>query len=316
MAATVTVRWMADGALRTGGIDDIATARAAGTVWVDVVEPDEPALKALGTTFGLHPLAIEDCLHFPQRPKVDSYDTGPFIVWVTPHDVVVDGLNLAELDVFLGKDFLVTSHWEEIAAVTEVAKEADCVLPRGPAWLLHAILDRSVDAIFPLVDRVGDDLDTLEDELLQSPDSHELQRLYAAKRLLIQLHKVLGPERDALRALAREEAYVSQDAYLYFQDVGDHLARVSDTVDTYRDVASGVMDIYLSSVSNRLNVVMKKLTVVATIFMPGTLIVGFYGMNFREFPELAWPLGSFYALALSVVVTGGMLIWFKRSKWW
>jgi magnesium transporter len=317
MAPGVDVRWLSGGVMKTGALSDLSAARTSGMAWVDVSDPDEPTLKALADEFGLHPLAIEDCLHFPQRPKLDSYDTGPFIVWVIPSELPDGRFGRTEVDIFLGEDYLITSHRGSVPVLEQVARDGAAMLKRGADWTLHAILDRAVDRVFPMLDSISDALDRLEGDLLDDVDRESLHRLYHVKRRLVALHKTIGPERDVLRMMSRQQSYVRQEAYLYFQDVGDHLARVQDSVDTYRDVASGAMDIYLSAVSNRLNIVMKKLTVVATIFMPGTLIVGWYGMNV-QMAEGSWPYpwGPFTAALLIVGVTGGMLVWFKRSRWW
>jgi magnesium transporter len=319
VAARVIVRWVENDQLRVGSIADLADAKAgAGAVWVDVSEPDEDSLKALAAHYPLHPLALEDTVHFPQRPKLDTYAENLFMVWVSPQLGDGQALVLSEIDVFLGTDYLITSHRNHIKAIDEVADDACGVVARGAAWTLHSILDRSVDRMFPVVDMVGEELDRIENELLAKVKDEQLQQLYQVKRVMLSLHKVVGPERDVLRAMARHDELVSQEAYLYFQDVGDHVARISDAIDTYRDVASSVMDIYLSAISNRLNVVMKQLTVVATIFMPLTLISGVYGMNLTKTmwpaPEWAW---SFPAVIASfVVITIGMLFVFKRRGWW
>ena len=319
MAATVIVRWVDSDAVHTGGLDSIAEARASGgAMWVDVSEPDKATIAALGESFSLHPLALEDVLHFPQRPKVDTYPHNLFIVWLVPNVSESKVLKADEVDIFLGRDYLITSHRNHVKAIADVAADACGAVSRGAEWTLHAILDRSVDEMFPIADMVGEELDRIENELLAKVRESQLQELYRAKRVLLGLHKVIGPERDVLRALARHDEFVSQEAYLYFQDVGDHVARVSDAIDTYRDVSSSAMDIYLSAVSNRLNVVMKQLTVVATIFMPLTLITGIYGMNLTKnmwpSPDLPW---SFAAVIGSfVVITLSMLIVFKRRGWW
>jgi magnesium transporter len=319
VAATVIVRWVVDDAVKSGGLDALAEARASsGAVWVDVSEPDKEAIAALGAHFTLHPLATEDVLHFPQRPKIDSYPDNIFIAWVVPQLTSRKVVRGDEVDIFLGKDYLITSHRNHVQAVVDVAADACGVLARGAEWTLHSILDRSVDQMFPIADEVGEELDRIEDALLDKVQESQLQELYKAKRVLLGVHKIIGPERDVLRALARHDEFVSQEAYLYFQDVGDHVARISDTIDTYRDVASSAMDIYLSAVSNRLNVVMKQLTVVATIFMPLTLITGIYGMNLTTnmwpSPDFPW---SFAAVIGSfVVITLSMLVVFKRRGWW
>lgn len=319
MAATVTVRWIVGDALKAGGLAEVGEARAAaGPLWVDVFEPDEETISALARIFPLHELAVEDALHFPQRPKVDTYSENLFIVWVAPQLGADGRLQSNEVDIFLGTDYLITSHREQIGAIKDVAADACDVLARGAEWTLHSILDQSVDEMFPVVDMVEDELDRIENDVLARVRETQLRDLYAVKRLMLDLHKIIGPERDVLRALARHDEFVSKEAYLFFQDVGDHVARVSDAVDTYRDVASSVMDIYLSAISNRLNVVMKQLTVVATIFMPLTLISGIYGMNITKnmWPsiESAWSfpavIGSF------VVIVAAMLYAFKRRGWW
>lgn len=316
MAARIVVRWVAGDGVHVGEMADLATARATGAVWVDVAEADKAALDALATAFGLHPLAIEDCLHFPQRPKLQRFDAGPFLIWLVPKTLTDGRFDLMELDVFLGEDYVLTSHRDPSDAVDIVAADAECHLRKGPEWVLHAVLDHSVDAVFPVMDDVGDELDGLEDALVEKAQPVTLQRLHQAKRRLRALHKVVGPERDALRALEREQDFVSEEAYRYITDIGDHLARAEDSIDTYRDVAASAMDIYLSAVSNNMNEVVKRLTVVATIFMPGTLIAGIYGMNFHFIPELAWPFGYAYAIGAMVVITVAMLVGFKRSGWW
>ncbi len=320
MSATVTVRWVVDDATKTGMLADLKQARAAGTaVWVDVLEPDADTLELLQKEFGLHPLAVEDVQHAPQRPKIDAYADNVFVVWIAPRlSAAQREMATTEIDVFLGTNYLITAHQDRVPAIDDVADDACGVLDRGAEWALHAILDRSVDAMFPVIDMVGEELDRIENELLEKVQDGQLKELYTVKRTMLELHKVIGPERDLLRSMARHDEFVSQEAYLYLQDVGDHVARVADAIDTYRDVASSVMDIYLSAISNRLNVVMKQLTVVATIFMPLTLITGIYGMNLTKamWPSPDWFWSFPIVIAACVVITGAMLYVFKRRQWW
>lgn len=313
--AEVQVRWLEGDRLRTGGLDDLAAA-AATTSWIDVHNADEDTLAIIARHLPMHPLAIEDCLHFPQRPKLDVYPDTTFLIWIVPELPDGAGIVPRELDVFLGREHLITVHREPFAAIEKVAHSAREFLSRGVEWTLHGILDLTVDGMFPLVDALADELEELEDLMLEDARPEHLERLYGAKRALVQLHKVVGPERDGVRGLARLEAFVAPEAYMYFQDIGDHLARVADSVDTYREVASGTMDIYLSSVSNRMNLIMKQLTVIATIFMPLTLISGIYGMNFHYMPELEWRFGYFGILGFMALIVLWMLWFFKRRKWW
>jgi magnesium transporter len=319
LAATVTVRWMDGADLREGALDDLAKTRKAGsTVWIDVLAPDEASLEVLRKAFGLHPVAIEDALHFPQRPKLESYDEAAFLVWQFPRHGDHRAVAMIELDVFLGDHFLITSHRDDLPVIAEVCGEAAKAMSKGADWTLHVLLDRGVDDLFPMIDKLSERLDHVEDAMLGDPAESDLHDLYGIKRALMTLYRVVGMERDVLRGMARRQEFVSQDAYLYFQDVGDHLARAVDTLDTYRDVASGTMDLYLSAVSNRLNVVMKRLTLVATIFMPLSFITGIYGMNLvlGMWPssEARWAFPT--VMLAMLVITAGMLWYSRRRRWW
>ncbi|MDO8963790.1 MAG: magnesium/cobalt transporter CorA [Coriobacteriia bacterium] len=319
MPATVTVRWVEGGTLHVGDAADIAAARdARHALWIDVLDPDEAALAPLGAAFGLHPLALEDCLHFPQRVKIDLYPEAAFLVWIFPRHGEGSLVSVTELDIFLGDGFLITSHRDRIKVIDDLITDAARALSRGPDWVLHSLLDRGVDELFPIVDHLADQLDQLEDVLLDDPVEEDLQRLYALKRALIAVYRIVGGERDVLRSMARRQEFVSQDAYLYFQDVGDHLARAVDAIDTYRDVASSAMDLYLSAVNNRLSDVMKRLTIVATLFMPLTLISGIYGMNVTAgmWPPVTDTWSFPVVIVTMVVIATGMLIYFKRRRWW
>lgn len=316
--AHVTARWLVEGSLRTGGIEDIAEGRESGCIWVDVCEPDEATLQRLAVPFGLHPLAIEDCLHFPQRPKIDNYDDWVFLIWLSPYQPDGDDVPTHELDVFLGRDFLMTTHRDPLPAVDDVAARADEIMALGVDFTLHALVDRLVDAHLEVVDGVSDELEEIEDVLLANPTPDKLESLYGIRRRLVKLHRIVGPERDIIRALARERELVDEEAYRYMQDVGDHLARVEDSIETAREVAAAAMDIYLSSQSNRMNEIMKVLTIFATIFMPLTLISGIYGMNVVTgmWPPVLAPW-SFWAINASMVVIAAFMVWFfRRRKWW
>jgi len=315
MSALITARWIAEGVLRSDGLDSVP-ADVRAPVWIDICDPDEAALEAVSARFPLPPLAVEDCLHYPQRPKLDAYHDITFLIWLLPQ--MIDGSRIVshELDVFLGEEHLVTVHRADVPALDRIMEHADTYLGRGAEWTLHAILDSAVDEVFPVVEVLSDELEQLEDLMLTEARGEHLQRLYAAKRALVALHKIVSPERDTVRGLARLEAFVEPDAYMYFQDVGDHLARLGDQIDTYREVASGTMDIYLSVQSNRMNLIMKQLTVVATIFMPLTLISGIYGMNFQHMPELGWRYGYYGVWVVMALIAIGMFTYFRRKDWW
>jgi len=317
-AAQVTVRWLAEGHMRSGALSDLDEARASGLVWVDVQGVEERVLQDLATRFNLHPLAIEDTLHFPQRPKIDEYESTWFVVWVTPVFEDHTGLRMAELDAFLGSGFVVTVHDEPLKAVDQTVAEGAGVFQRGVAGLFHEIVDRLVDSSMPLVDDIADRLEDIEDIMLGNPRQEDIHRLYLLRRQLVVLHRVIGPERDVIRSLVRARDIVDDEAYRYLQDVGDHLARVEDSIETAREVAAAIMDIYLSSVNNRMNAIMKQLTVVATIFMPLTLISGIYGMNvvLGMWPPVreAWSFAAVVGSMLAIAIT--MAAYFRRKNWW
>jgi len=314
----VMVRWHADGSMRECPLDDIALARGAPWRWVDVVAGDDSTFATLAEEFSLHPLLVEDSLHEQRRPKLDSYPDGAFLAWLTPEHIEGDGIVVSELDVFIGSDYLITSHLGQSSAIAQAVGDARRAFKLGPDWLLHSIIDRLVDSVLPIVDSLGDSLDDIEDALLGAPRPEDLKRLYSVRRQLVHLHRIVAPERDTLRGLARERNFVGEEAYRYFQDVADHLARVEDSIETYRDVAAAAMDIYLSAQNNRMNEIMKQLTVVATIFMPLTLISGIYGMNVIRG---MWPpvqaVWSFSAVVIAMAaIAAAMSAYFRRKNWW
>ena len=201
--AQVSVRWLVDGQMQAGGIADLDEARQHGLVWVDVQGVDEVTLQEIARRFDLHPLAIEDILHFPQRPKINEYASSWFLVWLTPVKEDNDGVHMAEVDVFIGRGFLITVHADELWAIDNTVAEGMHVLERGEAGLFYEIVDRLVDSVMPLVDDIADRLEDIEDIMLDNPRKEDVERLYTLRRELVALHRVIGPERDVLRALVR-----------------------------------------------------------------------------------------------------------------
>jgi len=318
MSDGVTIRILDATGLRVLGSEGLEAQRDAVCTWVDIADPDEAVLEVVGRHFGLHPLALEDCLHEPQRPKIEVFDGHVFLIWTAPGPRAGDA-NLVEMDAFLGNDWLVTIHRGGIGALEYATGEAAALMAGGPDRVLHAVLDHLVDGVFSAIDDIGESLERLEDELLRAEEGvspADLRQIHLMRRQILDLHRIIAPERDIVRALLRERDLVSPDAFRYFSDVGDHLARVEDALDSLRTVATDLTDIHLSAVANRTNEIMKRLTVVATIFMPLTLITGIYGMNFRTFPELEWSLGYPAVLAFMVAVTVSMLFYFRRRGWW
>jgi magnesium transporter len=266
-------------------------------------------------------LAVEESKSRFHAPKLFFYDHHLFIVW----NAIVDRpgtskLELAELDVFLGPGYLITVHHQPLGFLDfqrELVLKDPKLISEGADWLLYSLLDSVVDEIFPLLDRLSDEIDRLENEIFEKSSQEQIRKLFVLKRQLLTLRKVVTPEREVVNLLTRHGSkLIRAETYIYYQDIYDHLIRIVDLIDTDRDVISGAMDIYLSAVSNRMNEVMKKLTVVATIFMPLTFIVGVYGMNFRYMPELYQPWGYFAVWAVMVILAVGMLAYFRIKDWW
>lgn len=320
----VSLRWLdAEGGLKseTGvgrGSVDAAFSAGARWVWIDITDPGPDTFEELGARFDFHPLAIEDAQHEQHRAKLDQYPKGLFLTWLTPEHPSGDGITVSELDVFVGADYLVTVHKGANRAIEAVAGDGARALSTGPAWVLHKVIDLLVDSTLPLVDTVGEQLEKIEDAMLENPRQQDLLDLHRVRRQLLRLHRIVAPERDMLRGLARESGVISPEAYTYFQDVGDHIARALDSVETYQDVAASVMDVYLSSQNNRMNEIMKQLTVVATIFMPLSLISGIYGMNviLGMWPPVnaTWSFAA--VIASMVIIAAVMAAYFRRKNWW
>lgn len=285
-------------------------------VWLDVNAPTEDDLTWLARTYNFHPLALEDCRNFEQRAKVDAYDDHLFI----SVDMFVrnESMHVHEMETFLGADYLITIHREKIPALEWM--RARCIADSRtgkyrPDFLFYIIVDHIVDEMFPMLDTFEDDIDTLEDQVLDQATQESLHRIFDLKRQLVDVRKVIGPMRDAMDVLAdtRYEIIDPRTA-IYFRDVYDHLVRIYDLVETSRDLLGNALDAYLSSVSNRMNEVMKRLTLFTTIFMPVSFLVGFGGMNFTGIPFDS-PLALGIMLALIIGFPAAMLIYYRHNNW-
>ncbi len=311
-----------------GGVEELPAARAgdidtlrssAGTlVWVSATAPDAGTVAELGREFALHPLAVEDVHRRQQRPKLDTYETQHMIV---TYEAVADATpGLSEVHVFIGAGWLLSVSWDETPMIDAVregfaagrnAKTADV------GELLYRLLDAAVDSYFPELDRVSDRIDALEERILDGrADPEALGEILRLKRRLLELRRVLAPMRDVANALLRRDLeFVPPAAIPYYQDLYDHLVRVLDQIDVYRELLAAVLDARLTVASNSLNAIMKRLTAFTVVLMVPTLIAGIYGMNFVDMPELGWPLGYPLSLALMVVAAGAAVAWFRRSGW-
>jgi magnesium transporter len=287
--------------------------------WIDVKEQGEAEMKLLGERFRFHPLTLEDCLHFDQRPKVEEYDDYLFIVLHTfacPADTC--DAEAEEVHVFLGSNYLVTVHTSDIGPIDAVWKRAasDASLAtRGADFLLYLVSDAIVDANFPVLDRINEALEGIEDSVLERHDPADLTQIFELKRTLVLMRKVLSPERDVFAVLAkRGDPRISEKTALYIRDVYDHLVRIYESIDTGRDLLGNALDAYLSMASNRTNEIMKRLTLLSAVFLPLTFITGFFGQNFEHLPFHSDAL-MYSMLATCVVIPTAMVVLFKRSGW-
>jgi magnesium transporter len=284
-------------------------------IWIDVDSlGDSKVVEAIGKTFGLHELALEDVLNVHQRAKVEDYGDNLFVVT----HMIFDAVNPAteQLSMFVGKNFVVTfqeSPGDCLDPVRErIAKSKGQIRSLGSDYLMYCIIDASIDSYFPALEHLGESLEELEDEIVGNPKSDSIKRIHEAKRILLGLRRSVWPMRDALNALLRDQqGLISAHTLLYLRDCYDHSVRVLEFLETYREVCSDMMDAYLSSASNRLNEVMKVLTIITTLFVPPTFIVGVYGMNFHgspyNMPELSAYYGYPVVWAVILLVMGCML---------
>ncbi len=282
---------------------------------------DVSMLEKLGDCFGLHRLVMEDIMNTDQRPKIEDYGDYLYIVLKMLSHGKGGEIVTEQISIILGAGF-VLSFQEGIAGdVFDGVRERlrngkGRIRKEGADYLAYTLLDTIVDNYFVVLEKLGDRIESLETELIENPAQKTVQKIYQLKRELIFLHNAVWPLREVVNAFGKRESSLIKDTTApYIRDVYDHVIHVIDSVDIYREMLSGMLDMYLSSVSNRLNQVMKVLTVIATIFMPLTFIVGLYGMNFKHMPELEWRWGYPAVLGLIIVIVIFMLLYFKRKKW-
>lgn len=289
--------------------------------WWDLDAPTEEESECLAGYFNFHPLAIDDCLADIQYPKVDFYDS---YLYLLIHGVDVDrssaeGFVPKELDVFLGQKYLVTFHKKEMRSISQVMRrcnENTPIFEYGIDFVLYTILDILVANYLPVLEEVENELDKTEQELFEDPKSTVLRRILNLKRTFLKLKKTIFPQREVMNHLARNEyQFITRKTQFYFRDVYDMLYRMAEMTESFRDITTAMVETYLSTVSNRMNEVVKALTLITTIFMPLTVITGIYGMNFDNMPELRWKYGYFLVLGVMVVVGGGLFTYFRHRKW-
>lgn len=293
------------------------------SVWIDMQAPSEQDYRLiLESTFHFHPLAIEDAINDIHLPKLDDYGAYVYLVFHTvglgeePMDIDTE-----EVDVFLGPNYLITIHDQQRRSIDRAWNaEYHRVngLARGPAMLLYELLDNQIDSYIPIIDAFEDQLERLGDDIFLSSEGDRvlLNRLLTAKSSSLRLQRILTPQRELLgRLSANEYRSVPAPARIYFRDVYDHLARLANLAESTRDLAGSTIETHLALVNNRMNEVMKLLTMISTIFIPLSFIAGIYGMNFEFMPELSWRWGYPLVWVVFLVIAGAMLLFFRRRKW-
>jgi magnesium transporter len=275
-------------------------------------------IRDVGQAYDLHPLALEDALHVAQRPKVEDYDTHLFAVIRMLH--LGAQVETEQVGIFLTKNAVITIQERPGDCLDPVRqrlrKSTGLIRKQPPDYLMYAILDAVIDHYFPFLEQIGEVIEHLEDAVVEQPAHRTLTRIHDVKRNLLGARRAIWPLRDAINTLVRDETpLVHKPTRLYLRDCYDHTVQVLDIIETDRELAAGLMDVYLSSVSNKMNEVMKILTIIATIFIPLTFLAGVYGMNFHYMPELRWPWSYPIVWAIMLILAITMLILFRRKGW-
>ena len=304
-------------------IEDCAFCPAGPQVcWVDIAGIHQvDILEKCGAIFGLHPLVLEDILNTGHRPKFEEHDDFLFLV-LKMLSLPENGtdIRIEQVSLIIGRNHLLTFQEQEGDLFNGVRERLrgnrGKIRKRGADYLAYALIDAIVDGHFLILEKIGDEIERLEDELLTGPTPETLQRIHQLKREMILLRKSVWPLRELIGGLQRcESPLVAESTGIFLRDVYDHTIQIIDTVETFRDMLAGMLDLYLSSVSNRMNEIMKVLTIIATIFIPLTFLAGVYGMNFDYLPELRWRWGYAAFWILSIVCALGMVKFFRGKKW-
>jgi magnesium transporter len=294
----------------------------SAVIWVDMESPTEADEQVLLDVFKFHPLTVEDCRENRHYPKVEEFDGYLyFIVHGVRADTSPERFNTIELDGFLGTNYVITYHhdyFRSIANVKQLLRTTPVACQRGASFLLHQILDQVVDYYSPVLDDFDDRIDRVEQDIfmLKQPNNKILSEIMELKRSVLRLRRISVKQMDILLRMSRGEfPLISDEMRPFYRDVYDHLVRVVDLSESYRDLISGSMEAYLSVVSNRLNEIMKVLTIFSAIMLPLTFIAGVYGMNFDNMPELHSKYGYYATWVIMIVVAVAMLFFFKRRAW-
>jgi magnesium transporter len=305
------------------GIEEAFPLKDLPTVtWINIDGLHEiDTIEKVGQHFNIHPLVLEDIVNTSQRPKTEEFEDLIFVVLKMLHyNENSEKISSEQFSLVLGSNFLIT--FQEIQGdvfktVRErIRKSKTRIRKAGCDYLAYALIDAIVDHYFVILEALGDKIEDIETQLLNNPTRDTLEIIHEMKREMIYLRKQIWPIREIINSLVKSESsLIQKQLHVYFRDVYDHTIQIIDTIESYRDILAGMLDIYLSTLSNKMNEVMKVLTIIATIFIPITFVAGIYGMNFKFMPELEWRWGYFMVWGIVIVVVGIMLGFFKKKQW-
>lgn len=296
--------------------DEFRAPQDDEVVWIRMLKPSEAEVKhVMQDIFKCHPLLVEDCIKMKQRPKMDRYKNQTFLSFyaVRPKD-----MDPIEMGIVIGHNYVITLYYEEITFLDDIYQEFQQIEGRmeNPGYILYDILDRCVDQYSLLVDHVEDRVDQMERGIFKNPYIRIAKEIFHLKRLLHQVRRYMAEEKTIISAISHQNfPYMIHETDVYFIDIYDHISRVVDSLDSYRESLTGLLELQMGMKSDRMNEIMKTLTIISSIFLPLTFIVGLYGMNFRVMPELGWAYGYPLVVCIMFVITLLMVLYYKRKKW-
>lgn len=289
-------------------------------LWVDMQTPGKEEERILSEVFKLHPLAVEDAFLVNQVSKIDEYGEDMFAVFkLIDYQGEDDELKISEVDIFLNRKFVITIHQDRHRVFDYLyanATKNQRMMSRGSDLLFHAIIDAVIDSFNITLDVLESQVDDIEEHVLGEPDEDIVRAIFRVRRNMAMLKRVSSPQKETLHRLSREKMHVISDrARIYFRDIFDNVTRINEVADSNRETLSAALEVYFSSVSTKTNEIIKFLTLIAVILMPPTFLVGLWGMNFKNMPELNWEFGYIFFWIVILVITGGLLVYFRRKKW-
>ncbi len=296
--------------------------KETGVTWLNISGVhDEKIIRDIGDIYNIHPLVMEDIANTTQRPKIEEHDDYLFVIikmtYLKPDN---SEMQIEQVSLLVGNDYVISLQEKEgdiLDGLRErLRNNKGRIRKLGSDYLMYSIIDTVVDNYFTVLEHIGEQLEETEEQLLLSAEQETLNKIYHLKQELMFIHKSIWPMREVISSIQRIDSdLIDKNTMLYLRDVYDHTVQVAETLEIFREMSSGMLDLYLSTVSNKLNEVMKVLTIFAAIFIPLTFIAGVYGMNFRHMPELQWKYGYLLWWVVIIVLTLGMFIYFKRKKW-